>query len=101
VNRRLCCTLPICSTSTLIHHINALHSSQLAPQSSRPRRSSSLPLLSLFSCLQVTGATFDKEAGLWTVTSASGATVRGRVLVCADGATSQLATKLGYCTGAC
>jgi flavin-dependent dehydrogenase len=48
---------------------------------------------------QVTGATFDKEAGLWTVTSASGATVRGRVLVCADGATSQLATKLGYCTG--
>lgn len=49
---------------------------------------------------EVTGATFDKEAGLWTVTSASGATVRGRVLVCADGATSQLATKLGYCTEA-
>jgi hypothetical protein len=26
--------------------------------------------------------------------------VKGRVLVCADGATSQLATKLGYCTEA-
>eukprot|EP00878_Enallax_costatus_P002001 GHUV01002165.1.p1 GENE.GHUV01002165.1~~GHUV01002165.1.p1 ORF type:complete len:505 (+),score=139.44 GHUV01002165.1:44-1516(+) len=49
---------------------------------------------------EVTGATFDKEAGLWTVTAASGATVKGRVLVCADGATSQLATKLGYCTEA-
>ena len=24
--------------------------------------------------------------------------VKGRVLVCADGATSKLATKLGYCT---
>lgn len=49
---------------------------------------------------QVTAATFDKESGLWTVTSASGAKVKGRVLVCADGATSQLATKLGYCTEA-
>lgn len=49
---------------------------------------------------QVTGATFDKAAGLWTVTAASGASVKGRVLVCADGATSQLATKLGYCTEA-
>lgn len=48
----------------------------------------------------MTTAAFDKEAGLWTVTSASGAKVQGRVLVCADGATSQLATKLGYCTEA-
>jgi flavin-dependent dehydrogenase len=48
----------------------------------------------------VSGATFDKAAGLWTVTSAAGASVRGRVLVCADGATSGLATKLGYCTEA-
>ncbi|GLC44549.1 hypothetical protein PLESTB_000060900 [Pleodorina starrii] len=47
---------------------------------------------------EVSGATFDKSSGLWTVTSASGAVVRGRVLVCADGATSRLATKLGYCT---
>jgi flavin-dependent dehydrogenase len=30
----------------------------------------------------------------------AGAKVKGRVLVCADGATSQLATKLGYCTEA-
>jgi hypothetical protein len=28
------------------------------------------------------GATFDKATGLWTVTSASGATVKGRTLVC-------------------
>ncbi|EFJ46118.1 hypothetical protein VOLCADRAFT_82001 [Volvox carteri f. nagariensis] len=47
---------------------------------------------------EVSSASFDKACGLWTVTSASGATVRGRVLVCADGATSRLATKLGYCT---
>eukprot|EP00879_Flechtneria_rotunda_P026411 GHRR01028160.1.p1 GENE.GHRR01028160.1~~GHRR01028160.1.p1 ORF type:complete len:388 (+),score=119.24 GHRR01028160.1:77-1240(+) len=47
---------------------------------------------------EVTNATFDAASGLWTVTAASGASVRGRVLVCADGATSQLATKLGYCT---
>ena len=46
---------------------------------------------------EVSGATFDKDAGLWTVTSASGATVKGRMLVCADGATSPLATKLGLC----
>lgn len=32
--------------------------------------------------------------------AAAGAKVKGRVLVCADGATSQLATKLGYCTEA-
>uniref|UniRef100_A0A7S0UUD0 FAD-binding domain-containing protein n=1 Tax=Polytomella parva TaxID=51329 RepID=A0A7S0UUD0_9CHLO len=49
---------------------------------------------------EVTGATFDKETGLWTVTSASGTSVKGRILVCADGATSPLATKLGYCTEA-
>jgi geranylgeranyl reductase family protein len=47
---------------------------------------------------EVAGATFDADAKLWTVKSASGATVKGRVLVCADGATSGLATKLGYCT---
>lgn len=42
----------------------------------------------------MTSATFDKEAGLWTVTSTGGATVKGRVLICADGATSGLATKV-------
>lgn len=46
---------------------------------------------------EVTNAVFNKVTGLWTVTSASGAIVKGRVLVCADGATSWLATKLGYC----
>jgi len=49
---------------------------------------------------EVTTATFDEATGLWTVTSASGTSVKGRVLVCADGATSPLATKLGYCTEA-
>jgi len=49
---------------------------------------------------EVTAATFDKSAGLWTVTAANGSKVRARVLVCADGATSRLATKLGYCTEA-
>jgi geranylgeranyl reductase family protein len=43
---------------------------------------------------------FNKEAGLWTVASADGQTVVGRVLICADGATSRLATHLGYCTEA-
>jgi flavin-dependent dehydrogenase len=47
---------------------------------------------------EVVGATFDKEAGMWTVTGADGAKVVARVLVIADGATSKLATKLGYCT---
>jgi len=47
---------------------------------------------------EVTGATFDKAAGLWTVRSASGQEVRARMLVCCDGATSRLATSLGYCT---
>jgi hypothetical protein len=47
--------------------------------------------LHLISCahMQVTSAQLDKATGLWTVTSASGAKVRGRVLVVADGATSQ------------
>mmetsp|Transcript_4947 Transcript_4947/g.10643 ORF Transcript_4947/g.10643 Transcript_4947/m.10643 type:complete len:491 (-) Transcript_4947:717-2189(-) len=49
---------------------------------------------------EVVGAEFNKEAGLWTVTSATGSKVQGRVLVIADGATSKLATKLGYCTEA-
>uniref|UniRef100_A0A7S0RJM7 FAD-binding domain-containing protein n=1 Tax=Chlamydomonas leiostraca TaxID=1034604 RepID=A0A7S0RJM7_9CHLO len=47
---------------------------------------------------EVTEAKFDKASGLWTVTSASGAVVKGRVLVIADGATSKLAMKMGYCT---
>eukprot|EP00210_Caulerpa_lentillifera_P003158 g3017.t1 len=46
---------------------------------------------------EVTGAEFDSSDGLWTVRGAHGAQVRGRVLVLADGATSGLATKLGYC----
>lgn len=42
---------------------------------------------------------FEKGAGLWTVSSNDGRqTVRGRVLVCADGSTSRLATQLGFCT---
>lgn len=49
---------------------------------------------------EVTTATFDRAAGIWTVTSATGAVVKGRVLLCADGATSKLATQLGYCTEA-
>jgi 2-polyprenyl-6-methoxyphenol hydroxylase-like FAD-dependent oxidoreductase len=48
----------------------------------------------------VVGAKFDKETALWTVTSEDGKTVKARLLVCADGATSPLATKLGYCTEA-
>ncbi|KAL4514155.1 hypothetical protein Ndes2526B_g09305 [Nannochloris sp. 'desiccata'] len=45
--------------------------------------------------------TFNKETQLWTVKSTSGGkVVTGRVLVCADGSTSHLATKLGYCTQA-
>lgn len=42
--------------------------------------------------------TFNKETGIWTVKSTSGIAVKGRVLVCADGSTSALATQLGYCT---
>lgn len=45
-----------------------------------------------------TDVTFSKEAGLWTVKSTDGKVVRGRMLVCADGSTSRLATQLGYCT---
>ncbi|KAL4422636.1 hypothetical protein ABPG75_008833 [Micractinium tetrahymenae] len=45
-----------------------------------------------------TDVTFDKEAGLWTVKSTDGKVVKGRMLVCADGSTSRLATQLGYCT---
>ncbi len=39
--------------------------------------------------LQVVEAQFDKAAGLWTVTSAAGTKVQGRLLVIADGATSK------------
>mmetsp|Transcript_17105 Transcript_17105/g.47439 ORF Transcript_17105/g.47439 Transcript_17105/m.47439 type:complete len:498 (+) Transcript_17105:1914-3407(+) len=46
---------------------------------------------------EVIDAAFDKANGLWTVTSATGAKVRARMLVIADGATSKLATKMGYC----
>jgi 2-polyprenyl-6-methoxyphenol hydroxylase-like FAD-dependent oxidoreductase len=49
---------------------------------------------------EVVAATFSKSEGLWTVTSASGQVIKARCLVCADGATSRLATKLGYCTEA-
>ena len=41
---------------------------------------------------------FDAATGLWTGRAADGATVRARVLVCADGATSRLATQLGLCS---
>lgn len=47
---------------------------------------------------EVEGASFDKATGLWSVTATSGDVVKGRVLICADGAPSRLATKLGYCT---
>ena len=57
----------------------------------------------------VDDAVFDAEKGIWTVSSAAAEggggkaaaankVVRARVLVIADGATSRLATKLGYCT---
>ena len=86
---------------------------------------------------EVTGADFDKQQGLWTVSSSDvslaclpaavpitcsqrprvmgvpehsfnsdivsaqqGKKVKARLLVIADGATSRLATKLGYCTEA-
>lgn len=71
------------------------------PQSHPPSPRTPLPSPpDLKEGFEVTGATFDAAAGLWTVTSASGATVKGRLLICADGATSGLATKLGYCTEA-
>lgn len=62
---------------------------------------------------EVVEVEFNEAAGLWTVRSRDvdsafvralsfcclqGGEVKGRVLVCADGATSKLATKLGYCT---
>lgn len=40
---------------------------------------------------------FDADKKLWTVESTSGSVVKGRVLVCADGATSKLAMQLGLC----
>lgn len=46
-------------------------------------------------------AKFDSGKGLWTVTlDNSDVTYQGRVLVCADGATSRLAGKLGLVTQA-
>lgn len=55
--------------------------------------------------VDATTVVFDKDTGLWTVkstaTSGTGGgqqTVQGRVLVCADGSTSLLATHLGHCT---
>lgn len=47
----------------------------------------------------VTGATFDKIKGLWTVTTAEGTSYQARTLVCADGAQSGLARKLGIVVG--
>jgi len=47
----------------------------------------------------VQNATFNKQDGLWTVTAANGDAVTARVLVCADGAQSQLARKLGIVQG--
>ena len=41
---------------------------------------------------------FDSSTGMWTVPTVSGEVVKGRVLVCADGSTSRLATHLGLCT---
>ena len=53
--------------------------------------------VNLFEKAEVTEATFDAAAGLWTAKTADGRSFRARVLVCADGATSRLATKLGFC----
>lgn len=41
---------------------------------------------------------FDEQSGLWTVPAADGQKVQSRVLIIADGATSKLATHMGYCT---
>jgi len=49
---------------------------------------------------EVTDAKFDASKGLWTVTIKNGTTFQARTLVCADGATSQLAIKLGIVSGA-
>jgi len=48
----------------------------------------------------VTDAKFDEKEGLWTVFVEGGATYKARVLVCADGAPSKLATQMGYIKGA-
>ena len=47
----------------------------------------------------VTDAVFDSSTGLWTVTIAGGELKHSRVLVCADGAQSELATQLGIVKG--
>jgi len=47
----------------------------------------------------VTGATFDKEKGLWTVQVKDRPSVTARVLICADGAQSKLAQALGIVKG--
>ena len=53
---------------------------------------------SLFEKAEVVGKpTFDAAAGLWSVSCADGRIFLGRVLVCADGAHSKLATTMGYC----
>jgi len=49
---------------------------------------------------EVTDAVFDQSKGIWTMKTKQGVEFQSRVLVCADGATSRLATKLGYCTEA-
>jgi len=48
----------------------------------------------------VQDAKFDEKEGLWTVSLKGGKTYKARVLVCADGAASKLATRLGYIKGA-
>eukprot|EP00891_Asterochloris_glomerata_P007795 jgi/Astpho2/7795/Aster-06086 len=47
---------------------------------------------------EVTEAELDRERGLYRVVSADGHKVEGRILIIADGATSKLAMKMGYCT---
>ena len=47
----------------------------------------------------VNKAEFDADKGLWTVSTAEGATYQARTLVCADGAQSGLARKLGIVHG--
>ena len=49
----------------------------------------------------VTDAVFDSSIGLWTVTiEGSEVKYKSRVLICADGAPSKLATQLGIVKGA-
>ena len=43
------------------------------------------------------GVRFDPGEGMWAVQAEDGRAVRGRVLVCADGAPSRLARRLGMC----